>query len=54
MRCCANCIRCESHTVTTASAFYCSARRTYVDPSGCCTLYAPKNGYSTNEDEVTE
>ena len=54
MKCCANCIRCESHTVTTASAYYCSAYRKYIDPRGCCPLYAPKIGYSTAMDEVGE
>lgn len=54
MKCCANCIRCETHTVTTASAFYCSARRMYIDPSGCCQLYAPKSGYGAKMDEVEE
>ena len=42
LKCCTNCIRCESHTVVTASAFYCTAQRMYINPSGCCTLYAPK------------
>lgn len=47
---CANCIKCESHTVITASAFYCSARRMYVNPIGCCLWYAPKIGYSPKMD----
>lgn len=54
LKCCTNCIRCESHTVVTASAFYCTAQRMYINPSGCCTLYAPKTGYSTKIDGVKE
>lgn len=54
MKCCANCIRCESHTVTTASAYFCSAYRKYIDPSGSCPLYAPKSGYGAKIGEVEE
>lgn len=54
MKYCTNCIRCETHTVTTASVFYCSARRMYINSSGCCTLYAPKTGYNIKIDEIFE
>ena len=50
-KCCINCLRCDSYTVTTASVYYCSARRMYINPSGCCTLYQPKNGYGAKIDE---
>ena len=52
LKCCMNCIRCESYTVTTASAYYCSAYRKYIDPAGRCPLYTPKIGYNTAMDEI--
>lgn len=53
-KCCQNCSRCASHTVVGASAYYCSAYRRYVDPSGSCPLYSPNNGYSTTIEEEEE
>ena len=51
LKCCQNCARCASHTVTTASVYYCSAYRRYINPNGCCSWYSPKNGYGVKKDK---
>lgn len=45
MKCCQNCIRSSSSTSSTALIYYCAAHRRYVNPTNCCPLHIPNNGY---------
>lgn len=45
MKCCQNCIRSSSFTTSIVFGYYCAAYRSYVNPSGCCPMYIPQNGY---------
>lgn len=45
LKCCQNCLRCSSITVTNTSCYYCRAYKKFINPTGRCTLYIPKEGY---------
>lgn len=45
LKCCQNCLRCSSSTVTSVSCYYCNAYKKFINPIGCCPLYIPKEGY---------
>lgn len=50
MKCCQNCIRSSSSTVSTIFCYYCSAYRRYVNPTDHCPLYVPAEGYEIKGD----
>ena len=46
---CYNCLHCSSSTVIDTSCYYCTAYKMFINPTGCCPLYLPKEGYKEEE-----
>ena len=46
---CQNCARASSSTTTAVFPYYCFAHRLYVNPSGCCPMHIPINGYEDKQ-----